>query len=120
MTFFIFLTANQLDFFWINRHATAFEWFIRLLTQLELEEAKHPEFDRFLDTHLYMTGAKKASDLQGLCLQMALELVHKKEERDMVTGLRTKAQAGRPNWDEVGLCDGSFCIISRLHHIINK
>ena len=78
-----------------------FEWFLTLLTQLELEESREREFDRFLDMHLYITSAKSKTDLKGVGLQMALELIHQKEQRDLLTGLKTRTQPGRPNWNQV-------------------
>ena len=58
-------------------------------------------FDRFLDFHLYMTSALRKTDMKALGLQMALDLIHKKENRDLITGLRTRTQTGRPDWNKV-------------------
>ena len=33
--------------------------------------------------------------------QMALELMHEKENKDVITGLKSRTNAGRPNWKEV-------------------
>ena len=30
----------KVDFFWINRDQTSFEWFVKLLTELEMEQAE--------------------------------------------------------------------------------
>ena len=63
-----------MDFFWINRDQVAFEWFIHLLNELELEQAeKGGEMERFLDLHLYMTAMKDYESLEALGLQMALD-----------------------------------------------
>ena len=78
-----------------------FEWFLILLTQLELEENRERTFDRFLDMHLFITTAKSKTDLKGIGLQMALELIHQEEQTDLLTGLRTRTQPGRPNWEKV-------------------
>ena len=53
--------------------------------------------------HMYMTAAQTKTDMKGLGLQVALDLLHKKENKDLITGLKTRTQAGRPNWNEV--CD---------------
>lgn len=90
-----------MDFFWINRHQKYFEWFISLLSQLEIEQTEQDGFDRFLDMHMYMTSALRKTDMKGIGLQMALDLIHKKEKRDLITGLKTRTQAGRPNWEKV-------------------
>ena len=34
---------RKLDFFWINRDHTQFEWFVNLLSQLEIEQQEHEE-----------------------------------------------------------------------------
>ena len=76
---------------------------MRLLTNLEIEESDRElnSFERFLDFHLYMTSALRKTDMKALGLQMALDLLHKKENRDLITGLRTRTQTGRPDWDKV-------------------
>ena len=53
--------------------------------------------------HMYMTAALRKTDVKAIGLQMALDLIHKKEKRDLITGLKTRTQAGRPDWDKV-LC----------------
>ena len=76
---------------------------MRLLTNLEIEESDRElnSFERFLDFHLYMTSALRKTDMKALGLQMALDLLHKKENRDLITGLRTRTQTGRPDWEKV-------------------
>ena len=95
------LSCCQVDFFWINRDQTSFEWFVSLLSQLEIEQSEQQGFERFLDMHMYMTSALKKTDVKAIGLQMALDLIHKKDRRDMITGLRTRTQAGRPDWEKV-------------------
>lgn len=90
-----------MDFFWINRDQKSFEWFVSLLSELEIEQSEHSGFDRFLEMHMYMTSALSKTDMKAIGLQMALDLIHKKEKRDLITGLKTRTQAGRPNWNEV-------------------
>lgn len=57
---------------------------------------------RFLEMHLYMTSALNKSDMKAVGLQMALDLLAKKEKKDSITGLRTRTKPGRPDWKEVG------------------
>ena len=54
-----------------------------------------------------MTSALRKQDMKALGLQLALELLHEKKERDLITGLRTRTNAGRPDWEEVGFKDNS-------------
>ena len=51
--------------------------------------------------HLYMTAAVSKYDMKGVGLQMAMEILNEMENVDVVTGLRTKTEAGRPDWKMV-------------------
>ncbi|XP_057371298.1 NADPH oxidase 5-like [Daphnia carinata] len=96
------MNLKKVDFFWINRDQRSFEWFVHMLSQLEMEQAEMGSaLGRFLDLHMYITSALKKTDLKAVGLQMALDLLHAKEKRDLVTGLKTRTNAGRPNWDKV-------------------
>jgi len=67
------------DFFWINREQRSFEWFVSLLSQLEMEQAEMGgALERFLDLHMYITSALKKTDMKAVGLQMALDLLHAK------------------------------------------
>ena len=70
---------TQVDFFWINREQRSFEWFVNLLTQLEIEQAeKSGIMDRFLDMHMYITSGLQRTDLKAVSLQLALDLLYNK------------------------------------------
>lgn len=56
---------------------------------------------RFLEMHMYMTSALSKNDMKAIGLQMALDLLAKKEKRDSITGLRTRTQPGKPEWNKV-------------------
>ncbi|XP_071501185.1 NADPH oxidase 5-like [Diadema antillarum] len=123
------LKMQKVDFFWINRQQRSFEWFISLLNAIELEQAEIPVSGRFLDIHLYMTSALSPSDMKAIGLHVALDLIHKKNKRDTITGLMTRTQAGRPDWDEVfqnlkrqqrGKITVFFCGSPALGKIIGK
>lgn len=107
-----------MDFFWINRNQRSFEWFVNLLSQLEIEQAElGGAMERFLEMHMYITSALQKTDMKAVGLQLALDLLHEKvyfyalfsgviliffqEKRDLITGLKTRTNAGRPNWDRV-------------------
>ncbi|KAK1129558.1 hypothetical protein K0M31_019275 [Melipona bicolor] len=90
------------DFFWINRDQRSFEWFVNLLSQLEMEQAElGVAMERFLEMHMYITSALQKNDMKAVTLQLAMDLVHQMEKRDLITGLKTRTNAGRPNWDKV-------------------
>ncbi|KAI9564083.1 hypothetical protein GHT06_007821 [Daphnia sinensis] len=96
------MNLKKVDFFWINRDQRSFEWFVDMLSQLEMEQTDvGGVLDRFLDLHMYITSALKKTDMKAVGLQMAFDLLYAKEKRDLVTGLKTRTNAGRPNWDKV-------------------
>lgn len=79
ITFFFFLILIQVDFFWINRDQRSFEWFVNLLSQLEIEQAEQGGvLERFLDMHMYITSALQKTDMKAVGLQLALDLLHEK------------------------------------------
>ncbi|NXX20041.1 NOX5 oxidase, partial [Podargus strigoides] len=95
------MTLRKVDFIWINQDQKHFEWFISLLTKLEMEQAEQEPGGRFLEMHMYMTSALSKNDMKAIGLQMALDLLAAKEQRDSITGLRTRTQPGRPDWSKV-------------------
>ncbi|KAF6131770.1 NADPH oxidase 5 [Phyllostomus discolor] len=95
------MKLHKVDFIWINRHQRAFEWFVSLLTKLEMDQAEETQEGRFLELHMYMTSALSKNDMKAIGLQMALDLVAKKEKKDSITGLQTRTQPGRPDWNKV-------------------
>ncbi|XP_075327246.1 NADPH oxidase 5 [Odontesthes bonariensis] len=95
------MKLRKVDFIWINRDQKSFEWFVSLLTKLEMDQADEEPEGRFLEMHMYMTSALSKNDMKAIGLQMALDLLAKKEMRDSITGLRTRTQPGRPEWGKV-------------------
>ncbi|XP_077330291.1 NADPH oxidase 5 [Lithobates pipiens] len=95
------MKLRKVDFIWINRDQKFFEWFVSLLTKLELDQADEEPEGRFLEMHMYMTSALGKNDMKAIGLQMALDLLAKKEEKDSITGLKTRTQPGRPDWNKV-------------------
>jgi hypothetical protein len=69
---------SKVDFFWINRDQQSFEWFVQLLTQLELEQAERTGGERFLDMHMYITSALQRFDMRAVTLNLALDLLYEK------------------------------------------
>ncbi|XP_045892941.1 NADPH oxidase 5 [Micropterus dolomieu] len=95
------MKLRKVDFIWINRDQKSFEWFVSLLTKLEMDQADEEPEGRFLEMHMYMTSALGKNDMKAIGLQMALDLLAKKEKVDSITGLRTRTQPGRPEWGKV-------------------
>lgn len=68
-----------MDFFWINRDQRSFEWFVNLLSQLEMEQAELGiAMERFLEMHMYITSALQKNDMKAVGLQLAMDLLHEK------------------------------------------
>ncbi|NXM45883.1 NOX5 oxidase, partial [Gymnorhina tibicen] len=95
------MTLQKVDFIWITRDQQHLEWFLSLLSKLETEQAELEPGGKFLELHLYMTSALGKGDVKALGLQVALDLLAAKENRDSITGLRTRTQPGRPDWAKV-------------------
>jgi Ca2+-binding EF-hand superfamily protein/predicted ferric reductase len=93
------LNVKKVDFIWITREQRSLEWFISLLSQVEIEQRKNNE--NFLDTHLYVTSARRQSDLKSISLHLTLDAILSHEESSMIEGLRQRTHYGRPNWDIV-------------------
>ena len=93
------MKLRKVDFVWINRDHKNFEWFVSVLSRLEMDQAALKETERFLDIHMYVTSAHYESDMSAIALQLALDLMHEKEERDLITGLKSRAKPGRPQWE---------------------
>ena len=69
----------QVDFYWINREQKSFEWFVKLLSQLEIEQSEQDGvMGHFLDMHMYITSALQRTDMKAVGLQLALDLLHEK------------------------------------------
>lgn len=76
---------------------------------MAFEEGK--DLEKVIDITLYMTAAKAKTDIRGAGLQMALSIIHRRDKKDLITGLSTRTQAGRPNWNEVHVYHNYFFII---------
>ena len=65
------------------------------------QQEQDGEMNRFLEMHMYVTSPLEKTDMKAVAMQMAFDLVYEKEHRDVVTGLKSRTQAGRPNWNKV-------------------
>ncbi|KAM5243477.1 LOW QUALITY PROTEIN: NADPH oxidase 5-like [Hipposideros larvatus] len=91
---------HKVDFNQINQDQWSFEWLVSLLTKLEMDKAEETQ-EGFLELQVYMTSALSKNDMKAIGLQMALNLLAKKEKKDSVTGLQTRTQPGQPDWNRV-------------------
>lgn len=81
-------------FFWANRDAYSFEWFAALLRELEREDHAGR-----LEVHLCMTEGR--AGVAALGLEAARALMQAAGRTDVVTGLRTHAHLGPPDWEQM-------------------
>ena len=93
---------KKVDFIWVNRDFQAFEWFIELLGQIELQQLNSAqEGERFIDIHLYMTSSKElqwVKPQESPSFNMEGQLI----QSDM-DDFALKLEPGRPNLDQVYL-----------------
>jgi len=115
---------QKVDFIWINRDQKSFEWFLNLLSMIEADQESDQDYTcengvctensklpagkqaaasgQFLDLHLYFTQALQRSDVRAVGMHLAMDLLHKRSGgKDIMTGLKSKTNAGRPNWDKI-------------------
>ncbi|MDY6803201.1 MAG: ferric reductase-like transmembrane domain-containing protein [Cyanobacteriota bacterium] len=87
---------KRVHFYWINRQQKAFEWFVQLLSEIEAEDTNN-----IFDINLYLTGAQKKSDMKSSTLFVAMDLMHAETKVDLITGLKSQTQTGRPDWSDI-------------------
>ncbi len=90
------INLKKVHFYWLNREQKAFEWFVELLSQIELED-----INKLFDINLYLTGAQQKSDMKSSTLFVAMDLLHSRTEVDLITGLKSRTKTGRPDWDNI-------------------
>lgn len=101
----------KLDFVWVNRSMENFEWFLKLLANLEQEhelnerltsktkENTNDNKSRFLDIHLYFTDIKQDANIGSVPLDLVTRLYAQVCQADVFTQLKAKTHTGRPNWN---------------------
>ena len=90
------INLKKVHFYWLNREQKAFEWFVELLSQIEVEDT-----NKLFDINLYLTGAQQKSDMKSSTLFVAMDLMHSRTQVDLITGLKSRTKTGRPDWDEI-------------------
>lgn len=96
-------SLKKVDFIWVNRDFEAFEWFVELLGELELQQVSCSDA-RFLTIHLYMTSAKVEQQIECK-IDPKKVILKKNSKKDASTDFKLKLIPGRPNFDKVSnLC----------------
>jgi len=127
-------TLKKVDFIWVNRDFEAFEWFVELLGELELQQKKLIGSDRFLSLRLFMTSAKVEQEIKCTLDPYNIKQMGKKNLIKEITDeknkdFKLKLIPGRPKWDnimteireeKVGKVDVFFCGAPRMGEDIQK
>ena len=92
---------KRLDVFWVNRDAEAFSWFQHLLLRLETRRADDPAFAELLQIRIFLTSFRAQADFGSQLLKLAMKHHVSTGGTDLLTGLRTVSEPGRPNWDAI-------------------
>ncbi len=93
---------RKVEFYWIVSDPMEVSWFLDLLTGIEIEQAKaFTNLPKFLDLNIYVTRAVAKTDMCAVGLRIAMNLFHKRKNRDFLTGLRTRTKPGRPNLNKI-------------------
>ena len=90
---------KKVDFIWVTRDQRSLEWFISMLSQMEIDQKKNNQ--SFLESHLYVTSARRQTDLKSIGLHMTLDVLYSEEDSRLIDGLKKRTHCGRPNWDKV-------------------
>lgn len=88
------MNLKKVDFIWINRDQTSFEWFVELLYKLHKQQfsvnsSNEYNCERFLDIHMYVTGHKADSSAR----KSTLVLDKYKHSLNW--------KYGRPDWEQL-------------------
>lgn len=81
------MSLKKVDFVWINRDHSSFEWFVEKLASLNDQQVRE-EDQQFLDIHMYVTGKERDTSKQPIGM-------HKKY------GTSLNWQSGRPDWNQL-------------------
>lgn len=99
-------TLKKVDFIWVNRDFEAFEWFVELLGEIELQQKKLIGNEHFISIRLFMTSAKVEQEIkctldpfnvQKLKKKKLIKEIIDEENKDF----SLKLTPGRPKWDDV-------------------
>ena len=96
------LGLEKVYFYWLNAGQESFEWFTDLLARLETQGLSD-----FLELAMYLTGVR--IDATSGLMKIGMDLLGRRDQRDLTTGLKTITSFGRPDWE------GIFSQLARRH-----
>lgn len=109
-----FRRLRRVEFVWVCRDTSAFEWFQDLLASLEMQNND----DSFLRIHIYLTQKIDSDTAANISLNSV------GANKDAVTSLKTRTHFGRPNFNamlgQMGteLYNGTY--ISGIESVVRK
>jgi predicted ferric reductase len=87
------MNIEKVYFYWVYRGQDSYRWFASLLERLEERNL------RLLDINIYLTDAR-IDPVTGL-INIAMELRRKSKKEDALTGLKSRTNFGRPDWNQI-------------------
>ncbi|CAK9197881.1 unnamed protein product [Sphagnum jensenii] len=88
--------ASNALFYWVTREQGSFDWFRRVMREVEEIDTKGA-----IEMHNYLTSIYEEGDARSSLVTMLQALHHAKNGVDFVSGTRARTHFGRPNWKRV-------------------
>jgi respiratory burst oxidase len=88
--------ASNALFYWVTREQGSFDWFRRVMREVEEIDTKGA-----IEMHNYLTSIYEEGDARSSLVTMLQALHHAKNGVDFVSGTRSRTHFGRPNWKRV-------------------
>ncbi len=83
---------KRIDLFWLNSDDNYFEWFTKLLDEIQFHQA-----DKFFHYHIYFID-KKPEEMKEKMMYLSTNILNKKTEITLVDNLWSKSSFGVPDW----------------------
>ncbi|KAJ8114575.1 hypothetical protein OPT61_g3584 [Boeremia exigua] len=93
---------RRVEFIWVCKDTSSFEWFQTLLSSLEAQSSGSSDGDQFLRIHTYLTQKMDANTAQNIVLNSV------GTDKDPLTELKSRTNFGRPDFPRLlcGMRDG--------------
>ena len=87
------IKLKRIDLFWLNLNDSYFEWFTKLLNDLEFPDPK-----RFFNYHIYFVD-KSAEEMQDKMMYISTNANNLKTDVRLIENLWDNSRFGLPDWD---------------------
>ena len=85
---------KRIDLYWLNRDDSYFEWFTKLLDEIEFQNA-----DSFFHYHIYFVD-KKPEEMKEKMIYISTNILDMETDVTLVNNLWGKSSFGIPDWSE--------------------